>query len=93
MISFAHGPDTGSPSRKLHLSRLHSTETVVMARPYESEITRFLRELKQANPTIEPGQREGRAIWWDKNIDLDLDRRFQQSRVPQPAYVYQTKAR
>jgi hypothetical protein len=64
-----------------------------MASPYESEITRFLRELKQKNPTIEPGQREGRQIWWDKNLDLDLDRRFQQSRVPQPAYVYQTKAR
>ena len=60
---------------------------------YESEITRFLRELKQKNPAIERGQREGRAIFWDKEIDADLRRRYEESDVPQPAYVYQTKAK
>jgi hypothetical protein len=60
---------------------------------YESEITLFLRELKQQDPTIESGQREGRAIFWDRNPDPDLYRRFRQSRVPQPAYVYQPKAK
>ena len=60
---------------------------------YESEITRFLRELKQQDPTIESGQREGRAIFSDRNPDPDLYRRFRQSRVPQPAYVYQPKAK
>ena len=60
---------------------------------YESEITRFLRELKQQDPTIESGQREGRAIFWDRNPDPDLYRRFRQSRVPQPVYVYQPKAK
>lgn len=60
---------------------------------YESEITLFLRELKQKDPTIESGQREGRAIFWDRNPDPDLYRRFRQSRVPQPAYVYQPKAK
>lgn len=60
---------------------------------YESEITRFLRELKQQDPSIESGQREGRAIFWDRNPDPDLYRRFRQSRVPQPAYVYQPKAK
>jgi len=64
-----------------------------MAKTYESEITRFLRDLKQANPTIEAGQREGRAIWWDRNQDPDLNRRFRQSNVPQPAYVYQTQSK
>jgi hypothetical protein len=60
---------------------------------YESEITRFLRELKQQDPSIESGQREGRAIFWDKSPDPDLYRRFRQSGVPQPAYVYQPKAK
>jgi len=62
-----------------------------MQRAYESEITRFLRELKKKNPDIERGQREGRAIFWDKDIDADLYRRYQASDVPQPAYVYGSK--
>jgi Protein of unknown function (DUF3460) len=64
-----------------------------MAGNYESEITRFLKELKRQDPAIEPGQHEGRAIWWDKNLDLDLYRRFSDSDVPQPAYVYQPKVK
>jgi hypothetical protein len=64
-----------------------------MAGNYESEITRFLRELKRQDAAIEPGQQEGRAIWWDKNLDADLYRRFRESRVPQPAYVYQPKVK
>ncbi len=60
-----------------------------MAKSYESEITRFLRELKERNPQIATGQREGRAMFWDKNLDRDLYHRFEQSDVPQPAYVYQ----
>ena len=62
-----------------------------MAKTYESDITRFLRELKQGNPELEHGQREGRAIWWDKNMDPELYKRFDESTVPQPAYVYQPK--
>lgn len=59
-----------------------------MSSHYESELTQFLRELKRENPEIENGQRAGRAIYWDKNLDSDLYRRFRQSNVPQPAYVY-----
>ena len=64
-----------------------------MAAPYESEITKFLRELKESNPGLALGQREGRAIWWDKDMDRDLYRRFDESTLPQPAYVYQPKAK
>jgi hypothetical protein len=64
-----------------------------MYRSYESEVGRFLRELKEGNADIEPGQRQGRAIWWDKTLDADLYRRFGEARVPQPAYVYQPKAK
>lgn len=58
---------------------------------YESDITRFLRELKQRNPQLEEEQRKGRAIWWDRAQDLDTQQRHRESRVPQLPYVYQTK--
>ncbi|HET9023021.1 MAG TPA: DUF3460 family protein [Burkholderiaceae bacterium] len=64
-----------------------------MAAPYESDITKFLRELKEGNPDLDRQQREGRAIWWDKDVDPDLYRRFNASTLPQPAYVYQPKAK
>ena len=64
-----------------------------MAAAYESEITKFLRELKERNPALDQGQREGRAIWWDKDLDPELYKRFEQSQVPQPGYVYQPKAK
>lgn len=58
---------------------------------YESDITRFLRELKQERPNIEADQRAGRALWWDRPQDLDTQARDKASKVPQQAYVYQIK--
>ena len=58
---------------------------------YESDITLFLRELKQAKPYLEDEQRKGRAIWWDKPQELDTQQRNRDSGVPQAPYVYQTK--
>jgi hypothetical protein len=56
---------------------------------YESDITRFIRELKQQRPQLEAEQQRGRAIWWDRAQDLDTQKRNRESRVPQPAYVFQ----
>jgi len=58
---------------------------------YQSDITRFLQELKQKRPHLEQEQRKGRAIWWDHPQDLDTSRRNRDSRVPQQPYVYQTR--
>jgi len=59
---------------------------------YVSEVTRFITELKQTNPTLDAEQLAGRARLWDKQkIDLDEMRRQQQSRVKQKAYVYQSE--
>jgi hypothetical protein len=55
---------------------------------YESELTNFLRDLKKSKPGIEDKQREGRAIWWDKQLDADELQRWQASQVRQTAYVY-----
>lgn len=60
---------------------------------YESEATLFINGLKQANPKLEQGQREGRALLWDKApINLDNQQRADESRIDQQAYVYQTKS-
>jgi hypothetical protein len=57
---------------------------------YVSDFEKFLYELKDRNPEIEQGQRTGRSILWDKDVDFEAMRRYGASRVPQPAYVYQT---
>jgi hypothetical protein len=64
-----------------------------MAKPYESDVTRFLRELKTKKPEIEAKQREGRALLWDRELDLDEEARYREAGVPQQAYVYQTRAK
>jgi hypothetical protein len=59
---------------------------------YESDITKFIKELKQKNPDLELNQRAGRALLWDKApIDLDSVQRAKESRVKQQPYVYQNK--
>jgi hypothetical protein len=55
---------------------------------YESELTKFLRTMKQSRPELEQRQREGRALWWDRQLDPDDLQRWQASRVRQSAYVY-----
>lgn len=56
---------------------------------YESEHTKFIRELKKKNPRMEEGQQKGRALLWDKQIDRDAQRRYQEAELPQQGYVYQ----
>lgn len=59
---------------------------------YESDHTLFIKQLKAQNPGLEEGQRQGRALLWDKGPQtLDDMRRRAESRVKQNAYVYQTK--
>src|SRR5437667_351743 len=40
-----------------------------MAQPYESDLTRMIRELLQEKPHIVQEQKKGRALWWDKKLD------------------------
>ena len=55
---------------------------------YESELTRFIREMKRKNPQIVEQQRKNRATWWDKPQDLENLRERRHAAVPQPPYVY-----
>ena len=47
-----------------------------------------MRELFEKNPRLPQDQKEARAIWWDKKLDLDERKRFKEAGVPQKAYVY-----
>ena len=62
-----------------------------MAKPYESDVTRMMRELLEKKPEIVEEQKKGRAMWWDKPQDVETQRRNKESRVAQLPYVYQNK--
>ena len=55
---------------------------------YVSDITRFIRDLREKNPQIVEQQKKNRATWWDKPQDLQTNRERSAATVPQPAYVY-----
>jgi hypothetical protein len=55
---------------------------------YESDVTRFIRELLAKNPQIVEQQKKNRATWWDKPQDMQTLQDRAQSNVPQPPYVY-----
>jgi hypothetical protein len=51
----------------------------------------MIRELLQTKPHIVQEQKKGRALWWDKKLDPDDQKRDLESSVKQQAYVYQNK--
>jgi Protein of unknown function (DUF3460) len=61
-------------------------------KPYKSDVTQFIEQLKAQRPALEEEQRRGRALLWDKAVDRDAQAGYQEARVPQQPYVYQTKA-
>jgi len=62
-------------------------------KPYKSDVTSFIEELKAKKPTLEDEQRRGRAIFWDRRIDRGAQAEYSEARVPQQPYVYQTRQR
>ncbi|OYV30083.1 MAG: acetyl-CoA carboxyl transferase [Thiomonas sp. 20-64-5] len=57
-------------------------------KPYVSEVTQFIQDLKHSDPQLEAKQKEGRARLWDKPQNPELAQAFKAARVPQKAYVY-----
>lgn len=55
---------------------------------YESEHTKFMRELFNKRPELVEKQKEARAIWWDKKLDKEERKRFKDSSISQKSYVY-----
>ena len=59
-------------------------------KPYKSDVTQFIDELKARKPTLEAEQRAGRALLWDRQIDRQALDDWSRARVAQQPYVYQT---
>jgi hypothetical protein len=67
-------------------------DLMLPARNYESEHTRFIRDLMAKKPELALDQQKGRAIWWDKRPPELAERdKMDEGRVAQPPYVYQTE--
>ncbi len=62
-------------------------------KPYKSEASCFIDELKAKKPTLEQEQRQGRELLWDKAVDRAAQADFRAARVAQQPYVYQTKSK
>jgi len=60
-------------------------------KPYKSDVTNFIDDLKAKKPTLEAEQRAGRALLWDKSVDRSAQADYRAARVEQQPYVYQTK--
>ena len=60
-------------------------------KPYTSDVTQFIQQLKRERPTLEAEQQRGRALLWDQNVDREARAAYEQSRVAQQPYVYQTR--
>ena len=58
---------------------------------YESEHTKFMRELLAQRPGLAEEQKKGRSMWWDRKPDPEQDRCDLVSEVKMQAYVYQNK--
>ena len=61
-------------------------------KPYQSDATRLIEELKAKRPSLAAEQCQGRLLLWDKPLDRTQEAEQRRARVPQQAYVYQTKA-
>jgi hypothetical protein len=62
-------------------------------KPYTSDVTNFISELKAKKPTLEAEQRAGRALLWDKQLDRSSQDEFAAAKVPQSPYVYFSRPR
>jgi Protein of unknown function (DUF3460) len=60
-------------------------------KPYRSDVSQFIDELKTRKPTLEAEQRAGRARLWDRAQDREASADWQDAKVPQQPYVYQTE--
>jgi Protein of unknown function (DUF3460) len=68
--------------------RIHNNDVKEVFMMYESDFTRFMRELMDKHPELTELQKRNRATWWDKKLDLDQQKRFDESSAPVNGYVY-----
>jgi Protein of unknown function (DUF3460) len=55
---------------------------------YESDITKFVRDMLDKSPELKTLQKQNRATWWDKPLDQDQVNRNNASEAPKAPYAY-----
>ena len=56
--------------------------------PYESEYTVFMRDMLKQHPEWAEDQLVGRALLWDKKIDLSVQQMLRESKEDNRPYPY-----
>ena len=59
-------------------------------KPYRSDVSKFIDELKAKRPTLESEQRAGRDLLWDRPQDREALKQWREAKVAQRPYVYST---
>ena len=57
---------------------------------YQSDATLLITDMKRARPELDAQQRTGRALLWDKNVNLGEQADMKTTDVKRGAYVYGT---
>lgn len=57
--------------------------------PYVSDFTKFMTQWMDQHPEELIVQKEGRALWWDKPQDPQIQAAHCESKVAQKPYPYQ----
>jgi Protein of unknown function (DUF3460) len=78
------------PPHKMQSPILPNPAMPLFWKPYKSDATQFIEELKAKKPTLEAEQRAGRALLWDRALDRQALADWREAKVAQQAYVYQT---
>ncbi len=55
---------------------------------YESDVTKFIRDLLDKNPELREQQKQNRATWWDKKLDLEQIKGNDEAEAPTQPYAY-----
>lgn len=55
---------------------------------YESDVTKFVRNLLETQPELKDLQKKNRSTWWDKTLDRDQLQRNADSEAPKAPYAY-----
>ena len=59
---------------------------------YQSDATQFINSLKEQKPELAAQQLAGRSLLWDKQVDREAWDDYDEGRVEQKPYVYQTNS-
>ena len=55
---------------------------------FESDHTKFIRELLEKNPELQEKRKTARDMWWDKKLNKEEQKKFKESSDPMKPYVY-----